>query len=503
MIKKHDTRAALRGTALLYVLAVIATAAVLFAGLVQFVLSHVRYDRGLTPDIQALHVAEAGVYFYRWYLAHNVDGLPADQVAAFWRSNPLGVDADGDGACSDAEAYEAEYEGIGTYRICITPPKRYSTVLWITSEGTATAGGVTRTHTVRARLRKKSWSEYAILANADMRLSEGTKINGKIHVNGGIQFDGVAHNTVSSSEETYINTDRDAGDSGKCVKRGSRWQCPAVWTKWPREYNNTLKDNVFRAGKKLRAEKKDFNGVTGDFALIAEEAQRQGLKFDGRGPGYAIKGYLVELGAPSPRQMRVTPVLVADAEPPPNVSFPGFVHSPLAIVALSPNAIVKDIPDDGVVYVDDDAWVQGVLPHDTRLTIASSRRILLGRDDLTYATRDGSCVLGLMAVENIELIKDSEGILGYPESHDLGTLHIDAALLSQDGRVGRPFWQNNRKNTINIHGAIATNKRMGFGYTDHTGFAKRLINFDANLLNESPPLFPTGTTYAIDLWESL
>ena len=103
---------------------------------------------------------------------------------------------------------------------------------------------------------------------------------------------------------------------------------------------------------------------------------------------------------------------------------------------------------------------------------------------------------------DIELVQYSEGDINAPPGSDAETLRIDAALLSQNGRVGRQHWADDKKDTIIIYGAIATNARMGFGYTDGTGFQHRVITFDAHLLDNPPPLFPTGNTYNIDLWES-
>ncbi len=234
----------MRGSALLYVLATVTMAGVLFAGLVHFVVSHLRYDTHLEPDVQALHVAEAGVYFYRWYLAHHLEGLTQSQVEEFWNSDPLGVDRNGDGYCDDTEVHIAHYYGIGTYRICVIPPKKYSTMLWIRSQGIVASGNTTRTHTVRARLRKESWSEYAVLANADMRLSQGTKINGRIHVNGGFLFDGVASHVVSSSLSEYRYPDSDTPRNNPqhaCWRRLGRWWCKAVWTNWHNDYHAVFK----------------------------------------------------------------------------------------------------------------------------------------------------------------------------------------------------------------------------------------------------------------------
>lgn len=495
-----------RGSALLYVLAVITMAGVLFAGLIQFVVSHVHYDSSLAPDVQALHIAEAGVYFYRWHLAHHVDGLTQSQVEAFWHNDPLGVDDNGDGDCDDpdtadddgdgTEAYVVDYGGIGTYRICITPPSRYSTILWVNAQGTVTVGGKDYSHTVRARLRKESWSEYAVMANANMRLSADTEIYGKMHTNEGFQFDGVAHNIVTSSKSLYQYPDSSTprqDPTNACWRRGSTWWCKGVWTQWSHEYNNTRHSPVFTAGKSFPVPVQDFNRVLGDLAVIKGEAERIGLAF-----GPEQKGRLIEIGRPSPGQMRISIVKKSNAET-------------FGIEEMSPSGqIVKDIPDNGVIFVGSDTWVEGVLPRGKSLTIAAQSpsteaqkaRIILGRDDVTYQAYDGSSVLGLIAEGNIELMRDSEGNLSAPSGSDMETLRIDAALMSQSGRVGRQFWEGNRKDTIVIYGAIVTNARMGFGYTDGTGFQKRVITFDAHLLDNPPPLFPTGNTYGIDLWTS-
>lgn len=507
IMSNRKTQRVTRGSALLYVLATVTMAGVLFTGLIQFVVSHVHYDRQLEPDVQALHIAEAGVYFYRWYLAHNIEGLTQSQVQAFWDGDPLGVDDNRNGHCDDpdtadgdgdgTEAYVAQYEGIGTYRICITPPSTYSTVLWISATGTVMAGEKEHTHTVRARLRKESWSEYAILANADMRLSEDTVVYGKMHVNGGFQFDGVAHNVVSSAQSQYRYPDNTVprnDPANACRRILGVWWCKGVWTNWTNEYNALNGVHVFPAGKNFPIVAKDFNNISGDFAVIKEEAERQDLLF-----GSQQEGRLIELGHPSPGQMTISTVKKVD-------------DSTFDILELSPSgAIVKDIPGEGVLFVGDDVWVEGAVPSGTSLTIASqspssadkhNARIILGRDDLIYEKYDGSSVLGLIADGNIELVQYSEGDINAPPGSDAETLRIDAALLSQNGRVGRQHWADDKKDTIIIYGAIATNARMGFGYTDGTGFQHRVITFDAHLLDNPPPLFPTGNTYNIDLWES-
>ncbi|XLQ19907.1 MAG: hypothetical protein ACKUBY_04975 [Candidatus Moraniibacteriota bacterium] len=489
----------MRGTALVYVLTVVAAASVLFAGTIQFVVSHVKYNTSLEPDTQAIHVSEAGIYFYRWYLAHNVEGKTATQIEEFWTNNPLGVDDNGDGDCDDAdtadgdgdgtEAYIVDYEDenhnkIGQYKLCVTAPTEYSTVLNVKSQGSASSSGINQERTISARLRKPSWSEFAILANNRIRLSSGTEVYGPMHINGGFHFDGIAHNIVTSSVSSYYDNDSDV--------RGWR---SGVWAAAFPGFDNSedVDDSEhFLAGKEFPVVAQDFNSVTANFDLMREAAQAMGLYY-----GPEERGRFIELGVPTSNQMRITRVRK-------------FNNNTLSITRLRNSDVdIVDIPDVGILYVRDNVWIEGVLPAGKKLTVAAhspdnghEARIFLGADDIVYEDRNSDSVLGLAAEGNIEFIRNSEGDLNASSGSDTETLTIDAALLSQNGRVGRKYWSNNYKDTIELYGSIATNNRMGFGYTDGTGFETRNLIFDGNLLYQPPPLFPTGNSYAIDMWNS-
>jgi hypothetical protein len=51
---------------------------------------------------------------------------------------------------------------------------------------------------------------------------------------------------------------------------------------------------------------------------------------------------------------------------------------------------------------------------------------------------------------------------------------------------------------------IASSDRYGFAYTDNTGYATRIINYDANLLYGPPPSFPlTSDQYQTISWREV
>ena len=114
-------------------------------------------------------------------------------------------------------------------------------------------------------------------------------------------------------------------------------------------------------------------------------------------------------------------------------------------------------------------------------------------------------IIGSLAQKNINIGMVSED-----------DLRIDAALVAQNGRVGRfyyrpPFSQGiprcspyHSRNVITSFGMIGSRNRYGFAYTDGTGYITRNLMYDGNLLYGPPPSFPlTSDQYSILSWEEL
>ena len=104
------------------------------------------------------------------------------------------------------------------------------------------------------------------------------------------------------------------------------------------------------------------------------------------------------------------------------------------------------------------------------------------------------------------MAEDSIHLLRYSKPD----LHIDAAMLAQSGNIGWTapsgyYWGNTivPPSLITINGALVSNKRMGFGYTNGAGYTNRELIFDADLVIQPPPMFPAGESYAIDLWDEI
>ncbi len=454
-----------RGSATLYTIVMLGIIAVIALAVMSFVVSQIRYSLSAVHRAAAVHYADAGVHYYLWYLAHQTDGKTVQQVESFWSSGT---------AYGASEPY-TQSVGQGKFSLSVTPPLPGQTAVTITSRGWR-EGAEKASRTIRARLRRPSWSEYAALINDNVRFGDGTEVFGPLHSNGGIRFDGVAHNTVSSARTTY--TDPDTGQ----VKDG-------VWTAWSNGYNTTMHSNVFLAGTSFPVTAKDFSGVAADIALMRSTAQDTGTYHSGGvGQRILLQGttYTVQTVA-------------------------WYNTSSNSILSLSGSPSTAVIPDNGVIYVEGHAWVSGTLTN-RRLTIVAARtgagmgNVYIG-NSITYGAYDGTATLGLLAEGDVEIIRDSQD-----------DLRIDAALLAQSGRVGRSYYgtyctqwwwwiclqyATDHKTRITVYGAIASNGRYGFAWTDGTGYAQRVIIYDNNLLYAPPPYFPTGTHYIPDLWEEI
>jgi hypothetical protein len=358
-----------------------------------------------------------------------------------------------------------------------------------------------------------------------MRFGEGTEVYGKIHSNKGIRFDGLAYNIISSLVPTFDDPDHNGGNEFGVhthvrVPPQAGVSATPLASEAPPTNPVPTRNDVFLAGRQFPVPEISFNGALSDLAFMKEQANAgNGRYFDNSGFGRHI--ILKADGT-----MDVSTVTDYNDE---NVFIQGVLCRHSNAIISESSAVNYDIPDGGVVFAENNVWVEGTI-NNKRLTIAaanliggSQANIFIGMNDILYTNFDGSDILGLVAQNNVEVLRDSQDFLT-----------IDAALLAQGGRVGREYygsWKENcaqtcqtccwwlwcfdcncnitcdnktdHRNTITVNGSLATNLRYGFAYTDGTGYTNRILNFDNNLIYFPPPYFPTGTEYSIDLWEEL
>jgi len=460
---------------LAYTLIIISIVSIFLTASLKIVATNIQYGINRESKEESLQLAEAGVYFYRWYLAHQVAGLTKKQIRQFWSSGT---------AYGVASDYEEDFNGIGRYSISVTPPSSNSTIVVVESTGW-TYKNPNLKRTVKVRFRQPSWSEFSVLSDSDVRFGAGTHVYGPIHSNGGIRFDAIAHNVVSSSVASYSDPDHSGGN-----EFGVHTHDTPTDPLPPSAVPN--RPDIFMAGRDFPVTTRDFNSVLSDIADMKSEA---GCANVGT---YCASGVIIAANGIYFNNSNYGRHIILQANDSMSVRRVTNYNTTSNEITSESATTIYTIPSDGVIFVEDNVWVEGTV-NGKKITIVAAdlagggdRDIFIKRD-IRYTNNDGSDIIGLVAQRDVEVTRDSED-----------DLRIDGALLAQSGRVGRdPFSSSYNKNTITVNGSIVTKQRYGFAYTDGTGYTNRNLIFDNNLLYFPPPYFPTGTDYAIDSWEEL
>ncbi len=512
-----------KGSVLVYIMIIAVIGMIVLLGLGTFVVSRHKSSQYAANREKAFQIAEAGIYWYRWYLAHHVEGKTVQQKKDFWASGTaVGTGADP----YVAQVNDPEGGVLGQYELKVTPPNADSTIVIVKSTGyTLKNPNVKRT--IQVRFRQPAWCEYSVVADDFMRFGEGTEIFGMIHSNKGIRFDGLAHNIVSSLVPDFDDPDHLGGNEfGVHTHRNPPPQTGIDNTFRPNEAPPTDpvpdRPDVFAAGRQFPVPEKNFNALVADLNLMKEEAQTAAGLYLGQATttiqechwrlrwiggrwrwvqecedvDVPVRGYHIILKTDPAHTMDVSMVL-------------DYNESSYEIESETA-PVNYPIPANGIVFVENFAWVEGTLDGD-HLTIAAADlspnpvlKDIYIEHDILYTDKvgndaNGPDILGLIAQNNI-----SVGL--YSDDN----LEIDAVLLAKEGRVGRnhylwPLWPTDyvHRDTITVHGSIVTRKRYGFAWTDGTGYANRNLYFDNNLVYYPPPYFPTGDKYQFDMWEEL
>jgi len=478
-------------------------AIVIISALVSWAGVNLKVSRASVYREQAIQIAEAGIDYYRWHLAH----APQDFTDGTGQPGPyIHTFNDKDGT------------QIGSFSLTITPPPQGSTIVTIQSVGSVLEDpSISRT--IKTTLAIPSLAKFAFVSSSDMRFGVGTEVFGPIHSNGGIRFDGLAHNVVSSARAEY--NDPDSDDCNDNSSFGVHTCDSPVDPSPPSAVPSRL--DVFESGRQFPVQEVDFAGLTSNLAQIKTDAQASGRYFAGSG----VLGYKIVLNSNDTfniyrvNRLRAAPNGCTNTQNQTGWATWSIGTSGGALTQVSGSPFA--IPANSLIFVEDNAWVEGTI-NSARLTIASgrfpdnpaTRTSINVTEDINYTNIDGTDVVALIAQNNINV-----GLFS------ADTLDIDAALMAQNGRVGRYYYNTScrttgptvnwyARNTFNLYGMIATNQRYGFSFTGSnwscggsignigSGYCSRNITYDANLLYGPPPSFPlTSDQYSTISWEEI
>jgi type II secretory pathway pseudopilin PulG len=438
-----------------YILLTVLVASVVLSTLgvaaAQVLLNNSRFTQFQDRQAEALQVAEAGVNYYLWHLAHNPTDYQDGQTGGSAPYGPF------------IHSYtNADGATMGSYTLTITPPVNGSTITTVKSVGQVPnlAGG----RTILAQLGQPSFANYALLSNAEVWFGSTETSNGPVQSNVGVHFDGVNNGPVMSGQATY-KTDGFHGASTGTTHPGvwggggptSQWQFPVPVV--------------------------DFTSISANLASLQTQAKSANGVY--LGPSSA-KGYYLNL-----RSDGTIDIYKVTNETYNNGQATGITKTYLR------NQVA---PANGVFYVNDNVWVSGT-NWPGRITIAaatlpsnsSTNRSINVVSNLTYAAKDGSAVVGLIAQKDVQ-------ISDYAPS----TMELDAAVLGQSGNVFVSQYAP-VKSTLTFYGSIADYTLWTWGWVDGynnpiAGYTSTQTNFDSHLIYAPPPQYPTTGTFSILNW---
>lgn len=492
-----------KGFILVNVLVFGVIAIVVTTSLVNWGATVLKNTRQLNAREQAFQIAEAGIDYYRWHLAHAPNDYK-DGTATTTNGPFIHDFEDKDGNV------------IGKFELTITPPPTGSTLVKIVSKGTVTEyPSVYRK--IQATLAIPSFAKYAVVANDIMRFGAGTEVYGPIHSNNGIRFDGIAHNIITSAKDKYIDPDQGTHNP-------AWYQFGVYTTDSPTELNQDStppttvpnRSDIFMAGRQFPVAAVDFNGITSDISQMKTNAIANGKYLAASG----VQGYHIVFKTNDTYDV----YKVNNLHSAPNgcdsdgttgwgiwsirVNSSGnIVNHPTSnysqtLLGNYPN------PTNGTIFVEDNVWVDGQI-NGARITLVAARfpdtgtrPNIIVNSNLLYTNYDGTDVIALISQGNF-----TTGLLS------LNDLRVDAAIIAQNGRAGRFYYDSScrvnstnyyNRNSITLYGMIGSSLRYGFAYTDGTGYDIRNIIYDGNLLYAPPPSFPlTSDQYTTISWEEI
>jgi hypothetical protein len=451
----------MRGSASIFVLLFGVVTSVFIGGVVLLASSQYDYMRRNNASEQALSIAEAGVQYYRWHLAHS----PSDYTDATGHAGPY------------VHEYKDPQGGvIGYYSLLVTAPPSGSTTVTISSTG-YTKSDPTIKRTVSAQFGIPSLARYSFLHNANSWFGSGLTVHGRVLSNGGIRQDGINDSVIQSAKTTYT-----CGSETGCSPTLTR---PGVWgaggpsTLW--EYPVTAED---------------FDAISVDFSAMKTDAQASGVYY--AASPYA--GYHVVFnsnGTVSVYEVRSTSY------------YRGYdtdtgctnLYQRISTETLKST---YSLSTKHIFFFEDTVWVNGTVSGKATV-VAAKFPIDTNNEDMwisgsvTYAAKNGASQLGLIAQRNIYFVKDLPAIF-----------EIDAALLAQKGKIIRhdynygscATYSNAVRTQLIIYGSIISNQKSywNWGTTPSSGFTTRDITYDNHLYLIPPPYFPSSGDYEFIYW---
>jgi len=474
----HSVPSSSRGYLLLLILIFGSVFFTIMVSFTTFVVSQSVSEGHKISRERALNVAEAGLDYYKWHLAH----FPNDVTNGTTSPQPYIIPYE-----------DPELGRIGQFALTITSKSVCGDLasIDITSTGTVDEAPTVR-RTVYGKYARPTVSEFAYIINSNVWAGSDRTIVGPYYSNGGIRMDGTNLSTVSSGLDT--------------------WQCSPSFGCSP----TTTKNGVFGAGVNSNfwswpSPPINFTGLSVDLAAMKAKAQSSGQYFAPSG----VYGYHVIIKSNNTFDLysvtNTANVLGYTTEN-------GWQYERNIITAQT---LLGNYPVPSacsVLFLEDKVWLEGVV--NTKMTVAAANVTTSGIDpsmvlvnNITYGTSTNA---GLLA------IAEKDMLVGVDVPNDMT---LKGIFVAQTGRFGRNHYCSAEcdgthagsealpaaytsyvlRNSLTVQGTIVSNGREGTKWSSGSvvvsGFQTRNNAYDRTLVSDPPPLTPhTSDTYKFIEW---
>jgi hypothetical protein len=480
-----------RGVTVVLVLAFMGIFLFLLGTILSYVLTQGKYGRALYAREQAVNVAEAGLEYYRWFLAHNPNIMTT-----------------GSGLVTPASYTVSDPEGstMGSASVSATLNTSCGRVQSadLVSQGTANINPLYK-RTLLARYMRPSVAEYSNIINANVWAGADRNITGAYHSNGGVRMDGDSNSIVSSALTT--------------------WSCTSSFGCSPTQ----TQSGVFGSGSgsalwQYPAASFNFAGISTDFPTLQTYANNDGIKLNPtnvRVNGVQQGGTFSSVGASDQRGFRivlraddtvdiyrVTGTLGVDAQRIDNI---GTWVTDYHIISSQTYVGRYTIPSDcRVIFAQSKVWLEGTVG--TKITVVAAdtgsfQPDIVLSSDIVYASGSGSSGLTAIAERSVLIPLTS------PDA-----MTIRGIFVAQNGYVGRNYYTTSGSNdvpsqydsyviqaSLTTIGSVISNNRVGTQWSSGgvmtSGYQTRTDTYDRLLAFDPPPFTPSASPdYKLVLW---
>ncbi|MEA3293057.1 MAG: hypothetical protein U9P88_01110 [Patescibacteria group bacterium] len=474
---------------------------IMFSGLLGLILSQMKIEKKDIAYENALHIAEAGLNRYLWYITKKSQEI-RDGVE-------IGCPPS---ECQDCEPCEYEYifpglGVVGKYKLEIEEKRccGVTSLIVATSTGWTTDFSNTK-RKIKIKYVRPSVANYSYILNNPVWAGSDREIQGPYHSNGGIRMDGINNSLVSSPLEEWTCTQSFGCSScpSNCWTEGYNCVCNGVFT------TANGNENLFRYGPE-KVSPFDFGAITMDLANIKEKTKNDG-KGKYIGPS-GEKGYHVILKENGIEVRKITGLNKVGGVYGIHNYETVYIGNEYSLIKNEDSGIFypySDFGDCRLIYIEDDVWIQGVvkgkitlISADLDISTPKTETNVWLKNDITYTTKDGSDALLLTAQNNNLITPDSPS-----------DMTLDGVYIAQYGNFGRNYYSPYsypayaKKNQLQIYGSIVSNGRVGTSWSSGgvwvSGYSDRKNIFNPDMTINPPPFLPTiSSDFDLMEWEEI